>query len=668
MTDQGDFPKRQFSGLIRAIKRIGRIEPIDFGNLKDVLKIIPVTFDESPVNFGTVIVETATHHIIPLKVNAPTFLNLKITGSPHFTAKLHKQPIVADDTPDKPDKPDLADVEAITVYDVPLLVNEYVPILDIVSNPGDIFTNPANFQEIDDVQHRLIPFEVETPNGKRIDYRFPTHLANPPTPEISVQPLQPMIGSMNTGMINPPNLNRIKGDLTLTDVDIAFNDNLSVTPNVEPGDNFEYMIIITVKLPPPLQKTHTTTLTISFEDRKIDIPLSANAGEMSVTIANPNAPKPLMELGQTGKVVLHLANFGSSPAAFSFPQQTPLSGVSVVIPFQTWTVAPFEQMNVELVIETNLLYYSKGQFNLPVRWEGSYGININKVIQRTVDVPILLSVRAPDVQIASFVQALQGQQSDLSVTLKSYGPATTVYFAATGLPDGVSIQNTSISLPSGTTKTVYLPISVSSTSTVSQTGAGNFNFTIQYSAYNGDVSDTRTVVMQIDNVFEIQPQQQSCWCWAAVTASTFDFYGGLISQCTIVDQFTAHNPANSSCCDTPLPGYCDHAGSAPDAMKWLGIHAQDINQALNLSQVTGQIDAGRPITLHIDWQGGGAHSIIVSGYVVTNAGNILLIVEDPGNGSSQTLLDINTLTSAYGGNGSWTFTHLSQPPPAPVPI
>src|SRR5437879_9284669 len=105
------------------------------------LSVIPhidaVTFDKSPIDFGVVLAERLAHRRIDLTVNSATYVNLKIKGDDHFRASLFNLPPL-------PMTARPAD------FNEPILVNEHVPLLDLVSGPGDIRVDVNEFQFISD--------------------------------------------------------------------------------------------------------------------------------------------------------------------------------------------------------------------------------------------------------------------------------------------------------------------------------------------------------------------------------------------------------------------------------------------------------------------------------------------------------------------------------------
>jgi hypothetical protein len=75
-----------------------------------------------------------------------------------------------------------------------------------------------------------------------------------------------------------------------------------------------------------------------------------------------------------------------------------------------------------------------------------------------------------------------------------------------------------------------------------------------------------------------------------------------------------------------------------------------------MAKALREVSAGRPVTLRVQWGGGGGHFIAVTGYLT--ASTDWVAVDDPAFGPSDILL--NTLNTAYQAKGSIDETHFTQ--------
>ncbi|WP_024696289.1 papain-like cysteine protease family protein [Pseudomonas syringae] len=113
--------------------------------------------------------------------------------------------------------------------------------------------------------------------------------------------------------------------------------------------------------------------------------------------------------------------------------------------------------------------------------------------------------------------------------------------------------------------------------------------------------------------FAMQPQQQTNWCWAAVSVSTALFYdlGNPATQCALANQ--AFGDSNN-CCVNGSSGACNQPYFLNLALSWVGHLNNWYEQAFTLAQIMGEIDARHPLGARIGWNGGGGHFVAIYGY------------------------------------------------------
>ena len=159
--------------------------------------------------------------------------------------------------------------------------------------------------------------------------------------------------------------------------------------------------------------------------------------------------------------------------------------------------------------------------------------------------------------------------------------------------------------------------------------------------------------------FMMQHQEQTEWCWAATSASVLDFYNpqARARQCGIVNA----EKGLDVCCRDGSNEVCDQPNVLDNPLSRVGLldHKQTGPAAYDV--IRHEIDAGRPLAWHIHWSGGGGHFAVIEGY--QRDGAQWVSVEDPWYGSSD--VAVSTLTqAAYQGNGLWTHTYFTRPPPS----
>ncbi|WP_426163908.1 papain-like cysteine protease family protein [Sandarakinorhabdus sp. DWP1-3-1] len=164
--------------------------------------------------------------------------------------------------------------------------------------------------------------------------------------------------------------------------------------------------------------------------------------------------------------------------------------------------------------------------------------------------------------------------------------------------------------------------------------------------------------------FRIQRQQQSQWCWSAVSNSIRRYYqpAATLTQCTLVN-----SRRNRTDCCLPGPGAdgdrCNKPDDTAGVLDDLGHLQQMQNNSVSFADLRGQMAAGRPAFVRIEWSGGGRHAIVAAG---VEDGNFVIVC-DPGSSSAAdpaqgttTVVAYDTLRTAYNGSGSWIGTGYTK--------
>lgn len=120
-------------------------------------------------------------------------------------------------------------------------------------------------------------------------------------------------------------------------------------------------------------------------------------------------------------------------------------------------------------------------------------------------------------------------------------------------------------------------------------------------------------------------QEQTEWCWAAVSSAVLGYYKKPLSQCAIADytrtKATWHDFGQVDCCTSPS-GMCNswnynwgYPGSIQDILQNSGIENVGNPGSLTLAQIRTEIQAKRPFVIRWAWTAGGGHFIVGSGVV-----------------------------------------------------
>ncbi len=172
--------------------------------------------------------------------------------------------------------------------------------------------------------------------------------------------------------------------------------------------------------------------------------------------------------------------------------------------------------------------------------------------------------------------------------------------------------------------------------------------------------------------FNMQCQDETDWCWAAVAVSINAYLdppadplgAPTWTQPSLATQVLAQelqwNPAVDCSADPTLA--CDRPAGLNDALSITGNlmpGGYRSNCFLDFASIQSWVDKQLPVGARILWPGGGAHFVALSGYQVFASGEQKVVVEDPLFGPS--VQDYSSLRGQYVDYGSWNDTYLVTP-------
>ena len=154
--------------------------------------------------------------------------------------------------------------------------------------------------------------------------------------------------------------------------------------------------------------------------------------------------------------------------------------------------------------------------------------------------------------------------------------------------------------------------------------------------------------------FVMQLQEQTQWCWAAVTVSVDRFFNpaSTRTQCAMANQMHGQ----TTCCADGSTTQCNQPFATGDALNAIGRLRSQVESAQGWATADSEVTSNRPLGCRIRWSSSGAHAVVISG--VGNSTDQLVTVRDPWYGTSY--IAIGTLTSSYQGSGSWVRTWFLQ--------
>jgi hypothetical protein len=150
---------------------------------------------------------------------------------------------------------------------------------------------------------------------------------------------------------------------------------------------------------------------------------------------------------------------------------------------------------------------------------------------------------------------------------------------------------------------------------------------------------------------DVQMQERSAWCWAAVGAAIAEAYGDpVVEQCGVAKNVVGHD-----CCPSGLQNGCNTAKDLPPA---LGTHFVDSSPDAPRKEpdfIKRQIDHGFPIAVRIEWTDTRCgHFVLISGYLEWS-GNLDLSIDDPSTGT-RAIWRYEHFRRAYHNHGDWNLT------------
>ena len=153
-----------------------------------------------------------------------------------------------------------------------------------------------------------------------------------------------------------------------------------------------------------------------------------------------------------------------------------------------------------------------------------------------------------------------------------------------------------------------------------------------------------------------QYQTQTEWCWAATTASITLYYdpASTWTQCLLANQ----QHGQTTCCVNGGSTACNQPGYPDQALTTTGHLASTATGKPSFQTITNQLDAGHPVSINIQWNGGGGHNPATDGYDNTDPATPTIDIQDPIYGPSTQ--DFNTFPGSYNGGASWYASYFTK--------
>jgi hypothetical protein len=110
---------------------------------------------------------------------------------------------------------------------------------------------------------------------------------------------------------------------------------------------------------------------------------------------------------------------------------------------------------------------------------------------------------------------------------------------------------------------------------------------------------------------ELDPQQQSNWCWASTTQMIASYYDVFLTQCAMANVNTGRTDCCTNSASASDPNKCNQGGW------WMlsqnGFSVKDTSTALTYAQLSSEFASNRPVAFAWGWTGGGGHAMVATG-------------------------------------------------------
>jgi hypothetical protein len=153
----------------------------------------------------------------------------------------------------------------------------------------------------------------------------------------------------------------------------------------------------------------------------------------------------------------------------------------------------------------------------------------------------------------------------------------------------------------------------------------------------------------------MQQQEQTQWCWAAVSNSVAAFYNpaSTWTQCKIVNA----ELTQADCCVNGSSAACNKPWYLDKALTRVGHFASPLAGVKTTAEIDTILGNNTPLGVRVGWAGGGGHFLGLSAHYLSGAIDYVTAV-DPWYGKSEVVY--NTFKTQYQGSGTWTHSYLTK--------
>jgi hypothetical protein len=158
--------------------------------------------------------------------------------------------------------------------------------------------------------------------------------------------------------------------------------------------------------------------------------------------------------------------------------------------------------------------------------------------------------------------------------------------------------------------------------------------------------------------FPMEHQEETDWCWNAVAVSVEHYFD---PRSPLTQSSFAVQALNVPLAQANQPWYLFKALEKIEKLR------ENSSGFMRFADIQQQLNENLPVCVHIDWNEGGSHFVVITGYKVSPGGDPQVYVSDPILRDSNVMLwDYDAFVMAYSpgytqAEGVWSETCIVKP-------
>jgi hypothetical protein len=157
--------------------------------------------------------------------------------------------------------------------------------------------------------------------------------------------------------------------------------------------------------------------------------------------------------------------------------------------------------------------------------------------------------------------------------------------------------------------------------------------------------------------FDIEKQLMGNWCWASCTQYVIRYY----TTKNFSQQKIVADVLNQPICKTHPATICNQQRSLDIPLHFTHhLNGNPINNPLTPPQIRTELDGGKLICCQMYIPERGGHAVVISSYFINNLNELILEVNDPGDGTQFNISYLAMVNNFRGWGGKWLRTYLTK--------